>query len=453
MLLFFLLGVLSATDNAVSRNASHTVERVTNTIRHHTPHFFLHPLSKLNDASIHDLNKRVSRLEVDVAEIKIDIKDQKAALTRISEKLPDFVVFKKNKGGKADIPVDFWHALKGKIQEDKGVLGADGKGKTGLADFDEFIRSNDERLKKMVTDEVKVSRQELQEMIEKESTTAKTYSAEQVDKLRKKVEANLKKSEHMSKSETQTRIEETTSRILGGSKIEAFINNKIQEANRKGLRQYNHFAPNLGAMIMKQHTSPNFIPDHYNSNIAVKAVLWTTRKPLPPLLPPAAALKKWDEAGECWCAVLKDYGAQLHVETKNVIYPTEVVVEHINKEETYDLGSAPKDMELFVKIPLDQQDEIASGSEGLFRNTQPEKELGHEWIKVAKWTYDINAGSNTQVFSVQLNLKRYGVGTKEFVVRARTVYGGIANHACFYRVRLHGELEAPLPELPFEESK
>lgn len=447
-LLLILFLVIFGTDNAVSRNAEYQYQTTINTIRHYIPDAVAHPLYLLNDKSIRSLDHRVTELEISVNQLKLDVKRDHEAIERVSNQLPNFVVAKKDKKGEIQLPIDFWHAIKGKITSDKDFQTFSKKGaeKSPAVSWDDFFKSNEQRIKKIATDEVKVSRSEIEEMIQQEIEGAKTHSAKDIAELRKHVTDHYShKSETVHLDDVRKYIDQDVSRQLSSSKIEALISNKIREQSKQRMRAYNHFAETMGAIILPQHTSPTYLPDHYEGvglgGWAVGKIIAASGTRIREPLEAEAALKQWNDAGDCWCAATKkENGAQLHVRTKEEFYPTEVIIEHVNLEATLDKGSAPKDMELFVKIPVKDQDEVALASRGMFPDAADEKVLDHEWVRVARWTYDFTLGQDVQVFGVQLDLKRWGVKTRDFVVRAKNNWGGDCDHTCFYRVRVHGTM-------------
>lgn len=377
-----------------------------NTIRSHTPDVIAHPLYWLNEQSLRDLNGRVTVLEVGVDQLRLDGERNQAAIAGLTKQLPAFVVAKKDKEGELELPTDFWHAIKNKIASE------DAKKPAGVQ-WNNFWLTNEQRVKKIAADEVRVSRAEIEKIIRRD-----------VDGLKQ----NVKLANHLS-----------------SSKIEALIVNKIREQNSQKLRAYNHFDKKQGAIPLPDKTDPTYTPNHYKGvGLVGRALRFglkfaNIKAPVP--FGPEVALMPWEEAGQCWCANSKAHGVQLGVRTKEQFYPTEVIVEHINSEATLDKGSVPKDMELFVKVPLDKQDEIAFASTNMFPDAEEDTILDHEWVRIARWTYDIQSNDNMQVFGLQVDPKRYNISANEFVIRARNNWGEPpADHTCFYRVRVHGTI-------------
>jgi hypothetical protein len=168
-----------------------------------------------------------------------------------------------------------------------------------------------------------------------------------------------------------------------------------------------------------------------------------TGNALPSPHPPAKALTKWDEAGECWCSPAKGSGSgvQLGVLLENDIYPDEVVIEHIPKTATLDPGSTPQQMELFAQITASDDDRyrLHKVSNILFPDAEAEHDLDHTWVRIGTWTYNIDSPNHVQNFPVQLTLNSEDISTRQLVVRAANNWGA-QGHTCFYRVRVHGDV-------------
>ncbi|WEW56911.1 Mitochondrial fission protein [Emydomyces testavorans] len=199
--------------------------------------------------------------------------------------------------------------------------------------------------------------------------------------------------------------------------------------------------------------------------------------------PPAAALTRWDEHGDCWCVPDHPSEIQLAVLLGRPLVPEEVVVEHIQKEATLDPESAPRDMELWVEYvarsehvtpstipgskatatpsaaqfnsPADaraafsaplspsQREDIVSTLRMVYPD-EPETaysddtNLGANYYRVGKFQYDINGKHNIQRFQLDAVIDLTDVRVKQAVVRVKSNWG--SKSTCLYRVRLHGHM-------------
>ncbi|KAH7884363.1 hypothetical protein F5I97DRAFT_1443824 [Phlebopus sp. FC_14] len=182
---------------------------------------------------------------------------------------------------------------------------------------------------------------------------------------------------------------------------------------------------------------------------------------------PITALHQDIHSGLCW-PMAGDFG-QLGVALASPAYVSEITVDHIAKEVAFDLRTAPRDMEVWGLVEgkenLDkviafraeraaQQAEARrlaeeSGSpvseepdEDAYPPTLPKNE---PFVRIASFTYDVDAPSNIQTFPVRPEIKELGV---DFGVVALVIKNnwGKKDYTCLYRFRVHGERLDGMPE-------
>jgi Sad1 / UNC-like C-terminal len=215
------------------------------------------------------------------------------------------------------------------------------------------------------------------------------------------------------------------------------------------LPRVNFFAPSNGAVVNTKKSTPT----------KQKAV-WLPKRVLMRVLQirrtvskdPSTALEPWHDVGDCWCAASNPTGTdyvRLHITINEDIYPTEMVVEHFPQAGTREPGSAPRSLELWADssgVKKEQQER--SQSPAMTENNV----LGPGFAKIGVMEYDTSAGVNhVQAFKLDVNQRGLRFHAKHFTVRVMSTWG--ADHACLYRVRLHGvPLDAPAsPGLMAEE--
>ncbi|EEP79826.1 predicted protein [Uncinocarpus reesii 1704] len=208
--------------------------------------------------------------------------------------------------------------------------------------------------------------------------------------------------------------------------------------------------------------------------------------------PPAAALTRWDEHGDCWCVNDHTSEIQLAVLLGRPLVPEEVVIEHIHKEATLDPESAPREMELWVEyssrsasaapstVPPGARATVAPGSSewltqrpellessaeareaysgplspsqrediiSTLRMAYPDEpetaysqdtKLGSTYYRVGKFQYDINGKHNIQRFLLDAVIDLPNIRTKKAVLRVKSNWGSV--NTCIYRARLHGHM-------------
>ena len=172
---------------------------------------------------------------------------------------------------------------------------------------------------------------------------------------------------------------------------------------------------------------------------------------------PNTALTPWIEFEPRYCAPSGRGKLQLAVITPRPITPTELVVEHFRRDQVPLIGSAPKEVELWIEIRDDDNDDDAKLREEVTqrimkiypdilsrtytqkdRLLDPKLALGPEWVPVGRWTYQISAHDNVQYFRIPLDLASLGVVAKQQVVRVNSNWGNV-DRTCLVRVGLHGE--------------
>lgn len=434
------------TDNPINKATGYQVKTALNKIRDLTPYTIAHPVDWMMDPQVQDLKKRMTAAESDIRQLKIDVKRDHEQIETLSRKLPEFVVAKKDKYGKIQIPLEFWQAIKDNILSDKEFtkFASNDSMKSSPVSWKDFERANKANLQKMLADEVKVHRSDIQRALSDDIKNVKAQNIEEIRALRARIEEHyLTKKEQISPSQLKAMIDEAYSRHNSGSRIEAMINDKIRIHQNRSLRNYNFFAPSQGAVIIPTYNSPTYEPNIINWSSSLKTGFGLTGKAAVKPHSHVKALMKWDDVGDCWCAKTSaEKSAQLHIGTPQLFYPDEVVIEHVAPESTMDRGSAPKTMELFIKVGMKkaQDSGIASASDAMFADAPPETELGDDWVRIGRWRYDLMNKQETQVFGLQLKTARYDIKVNEFVLRAVDNWGS-PDHTCLYRVRMHGKVE------------
>lgn len=172
---------------------------------------------------------------------------------------------------------------------------------------------------------------------------------------------------------------------------------------------------------------------------------------------PNTALTPYSEFEPRYCAPFGGRGKlQLAVIAPRPITPTELVVEHFRKDQVFLIGSAPKEIELWIEIRQDDSDaerlrekirhRIRAIYPDIFSRTYTQKDrlldskmaLGPEWVPVGRWIYQISSRDNIQYFGIPLDLASMGVVARQQVVRVNSNWGNV-DQTCLVRVGLHGE--------------
>lgn len=184
---------------------------------------------------------------------------------------------------------------------------------------------------------------------------------------------------------------------------------------------------------------------------------------------PITALHQDVHSGLCW-PMSGDFG-QLGVALSFPAYITDITIDHVAKEVAFDLRTAPRDMEVwgFVegkenleKVVAFRAERAAQRAEAVRTAEESGSPLPEEpdedaypptlptnqpFIRLASFTYDIDAPSNIQTFPVRQEIQDLGA---DFGVVALVIKNnwGKKEYTCLYRFRVHGERLGGTPQ-PF----
>ncbi|KFX99762.1 hypothetical protein V490_01666, partial [Pseudogymnoascus sp. VKM F-3557] len=317
-----------------------------------------------------------------------------------------------------------------------------------------FLRTNEARLKDLVDTDVQLARADVLAQLQAALASTSSEYTSAITKATQAMKSELSAQiaelpPSVSAADIDAHAERAMQRVFLSSKIEALINAKLAESSSSSLGRVNYFSPSTGAVVNPVLTSATYSPrSTFDPSKIVTGLLKLFAYPLPKIGTTVEALTKWDEHGDCWCGAPDKSGVQLAILIPKKISPEEFVIEHVMRSATLNPGATPRHYELFAHIPLKHQDYIAEVSAGLFPHAPEEKDLNYDWVRIGRGTYDTN-GETVQVFPVQLDLNRYGLSSREFVVRFRDNWGTAAadeedvGPTCIYRVRLHGHMELP----------
>ncbi|KAF5610449.1 spindle pole body-associated sad1 [Fusarium subglutinans] len=224
---------------------------------------------------------------------------------------------------------------------------------------------------------------------------------------------------------------------------------KIHEDwNTRLKHQVNFFAVGAGATIDDSLTTG--VWDPWKKGVATKEALKRGISGLHPL-PAAAALLPWQDEGDCFCSVHdidgsgRYHGARISVHLGHLVVPTDIVIEHINKNATTDPLARPRQIEVFARFEDEmERDQVFAITSNWFRddtiNRNVSVPLSDQFVKISDFEYvgnELNDGVHVQHIKDQFS--NLGIGTDQIVVRSMGNYGAV-DHTCFYRIRLFGNV-------------
>jgi SUN domain-containing protein 1/2 len=336
-------------------------------------------------------------------------------ITQLKEDLPNYMIVRRRPDGTRELTDDFWNALMSKANSP-----------SGNEDWIEYLKSNEAKLRDlfgipMLNDPSDprpeaISRAEFVRTIEQhyQSTSA------QVDK---KIVDAIQGLSTSIKTAAQAEAKQAT---IDSIRLHALAQSNLLANYELNLRKANYFSPGLGATIDPGLTSATFLNE---PRPLAKYVHWLAL--VPHRNPPQAALAKWEEPGDCWCAAPNpalNGQAQLTVALSRPMFPLQVTIEHVPMSMMPDkkITNAPRHVELWVESDYSAQYQYSHRS-GVCQNGP----VG--WKCLGSFTYNIHGSNHQQTFDLDA---QSSVPVNKVMLRVMSNWG--ADHTCMYRARLHG---------------
>jgi SUN domain-containing protein 1/2 len=259
---------------------------------------------------------------------------------------------------------------------------------------------------------------------------------------------------------------ELTVRSSDGQDVTSLIGHLVESAvSRHGkdmLARPDFALHSGGAMVIPSLTSPTF--EVKPQNLRGQVVGFLTGNGHAIGRPPVTALHHELHNGHCWPFAGSE--GQLGVVLAAPTYVTEVTIDHVAKEVAFDMRSAPREMELWGMVEgkdnvarvkawhndraLMRKQLEAQGEEVLeelkevpYPRTLPKSP---QYVRLAKFTYDIRDPHNVQTFPVAQEIRDLDVDFGIVVLLVKSNWGR-QEFTCLYRLRVHGQRmgETPLP--------
>ncbi|KAF1928121.1 uncharacterized protein M421DRAFT_101475 [Didymella exigua CBS 183.55] len=340
-----------------------------------------------------------------------------SAIESIKNDLPELVVVRRHPQGRLEITDDFWNALLSKAQS-----------KDGDATWIDFLKANSKKVQALDSKPVDSGATARPQIVGREEfmkTVREHYENISTDVDRKIVEA-FKTHETKVKTMIQAEARKT---LMDSIRLQSLAQSNLVASYELNLKKPNYFSTGLGALVEPGRTSSTY--DNSSTSLASLLMGRRTRR----ANPPKAALTKWEDFGDCWCAApnpMRGY-ARLAVSLPRYVYPKQVTVEHapMSMSPNGNIGNAPRNMELWAETdqPIKQHYD-----QGHNECLDPGDLKGHGYVCLGKLKYNVHAANHVQTFDLEAELS---APTTRVVMQVTSNWG--APNTCIYRVRLHGD--------------
>lgn len=416
---------------------------------------------------------------------------------RLASVVTKIIMSQRDKSGKVAIDDDLWKTFKEKILHDKdvasGILGSQLLGPkwkslleqvkasagSPVQSWDDWLKKNKKKLREAIKEELPAAVKDkfpahgatpadISREVEKVLANERSAVQAQMDKAQKTVQSlaqevsKIKSSPGMAKDDVSKLVHTAVKKAISDAKLESAAKTAAKsksstnplDAELHG--RMNHFAFGNGIQIDISLTSPTWLTPE-----EPRPWSWSRAPPKPSqkrprFLPePFAALTPWDDAGDCWCAGITGVNgtrstADLGLQLGHLVIPEYLVVEHIHPDATVDAAAMPRDFEIWAIVGGPAADRVRDWAVASFPATYAEEAveaspniaqtIRHGFVKIGEFTYS-HIERHGGVMAHRLSRELGGslrAATDQLLVRAVNNHG--ADHTCFYRVRLYGEV-------------
>lgn len=333
------------------------------------------------------------------------------AIVSFTKNYPHFLIVRREDDSSV-ITDEFWQAFLNKAASPEGE-----------ASWNAFLDHNEERLQNIFGKRLDhspkdphseaVSREEFLRLMQESYQKLATQIDEKVFQAVKGQASQIK-----AIAEAETR-----KAMIDSIRLQTLAQSNLLANYELNLRKVNYFSIGLGALIDPRFTSTTLSSNH-------RDIFSRLFVPSRPRNPPSAALDKWDEAGDCWCAAPnpKRGTAELTVSLPTPVFPQQVTIEHVpmSMMPRKKITNAPRTVELWVETDQSAHYQYAN-QEQMCQDGLP------GWTCLGSFTYNIHAPNHQQTFDLDA---RSSVPVTKAMLRVRSNWG--ADYTCLYRVRLHG---------------
>ena len=388
----------------------------------------------------------------------------KIALKSISEYLPSQLAVKMNpKTRRIEINPEFWTALRGVFADREEMQESVASQASKIAgakvvnkeiSWAEFLRGNEEAIKGFVKvqmddrwnkageDGVIVSRDYFLEILRDQVSELRGDLDSKMTKLLDKFDKQSK--DTVSKAIASADALLKRAKKSGGGKgdlsteaMNSIVETALHRYSTDTLAKPDFALYSSGARINPLLTSPTY---HHSPRSVLKKLgsyilggagsTWGHQ--------PAMALFQDTNVGMCWAFPGSQGG--LGIRLSETVLITDVSVEHVHREVSKNIGSAPRQWSLYGFVTDDgAREQILTITTGLYGDVVPAN-LPRGYVLFVRGEYDVDneEGKTIQTVPVPAAIRRLNVPVEQVVFTVGSNWGN-EEYTCLYRVRVHGQ--------------
>lgn len=198
---------------------------------------------------------------------------------------PHFLIIRRQDDSSV-ITNEFWQAFLNKAISPEGEDG-----------LNAILKQNQDRLEKIIGKRLDYDPKDPHpEVVSKKEFSRLMHESYQ--KMSTQVDEKVFKAVQSQASQIQAIAEaETRKAVIDAIRLHTLAQSNLVANYELNLRKVNYFSIGLGAFIDPELTSTTFSSNNSSRRSLARWII-----PSRPRNPPIAALDKWDEAGDCWCA-------------------------------------------------------------------------------------------------------------------------------------------------------
>ena len=386
------------------------------------------------------------------------------ALKSIESYLPNQLAVKMNpKTKRIEINPEFWTALRSVFADRDEMSRSVASQASKIADakivhkeisWNDFLRGNEEAIKGFVKvqmderwnkageDGVVVSRDYFLEILRDRIGELRGDMDGKMRALLEKFETSSK--ENVAKAMASAdaflkRVKKSSGKVdLSTDAMNSIVETALHRYTTDTLAKPDYALYSSGARVNPHLTSPTY---HAEPASLVKRIgsFFFGRAGATWGHPPPMALFPDTNVGMCWAFPGSQGG--LGIRLSETVLVTDVSVEHIHRDVSQNIGTAPKTWYLYALVPnpgaREQIDEI---NRGIYENPLPSLNVPKEYTLLTHGEYDINEedGRTIQTVPVPAAIRRLNVPVQQVLFVVESNWGN-REYTCLYRVRVHGQ--------------